>query len=293
VVDWFAAGGAPPSGYFPLALTSQAIGATSFVSISSAQSLLASEGSGSTTVTVTPGANAASLIICCFAGPQSVTVQGATSGVFYPVTASPPFFTVPAYFYVASIVEALDASFNVVISTADGEPWWVLADTALRMLAVYSGAEAQPGGALPSSVVVVAGSDSVHAMALPVVAIGNAAGVTNVLICGGIDLAGGARQFLTNLPGQLLPGAATNPSVGQVAIGNTATAIGTTRTGRTAMTIHNLVASTQIVYIGPSNTVTTATGHAIEPGLSQTVTSQVQWYGIAAAAGATVSFEDE
>ena len=91
------------------------------------------------------------------------------------------------------------------------------------------------------------------------------------------------------LPVFCVSGAGTT---GQTAVGTTQTAISVATSTRTAMTVHNLAAATQPVFIGPSG-VTDATGYVLEPGHSQTFASGIQWYAIAAATGTTVSWIDE
>jgi hypothetical protein len=259
------------------------------------QTLLDSVGSGTTEVTVSPPANAASLLIFMYAGPAEIEVQGATTGAIYPVTASPPFGGVPAYLYAANIVQAIDSSFIVLVNTTGGHPWWVVSDTAIRTIAACFGAEGQTNLSAPSLAMAIAGVDTgSNLQVMPCIVPGESVTGANVLPVGGADINSDARTLITNSVGQLLPGAATNPSAGQVAILTTATPIASTRTGRTGLTIHNLSTSPGVVFIGPSNTITiTANSHAIEPGHSQTVASQVQWYGVAAATGSTVTYVDE
>jgi hypothetical protein len=91
------------------------------------------------------------------------------------------------------------------------------------------------------------------------------------------------------LPVFCISGAGTT---GQTAVGTTQTAISVATSTRTALTVHNLAAATQPVFIGPTG-VTDSTGYALEPGHSQTFASGIQWYAIAAATGTTVSWIDE
>jgi hypothetical protein len=95
-------------------------------------------------------------------------------------------------------------------------------------------------------------------------------------------LGSGTLTGCTNPPGA--PFGSAVLATGQLVFGPVA--------NRTAFTVHNLAAATQSVFIGPDG-VTDATGYAVEPGHSQTFSSGIQWYAIAAATGTTVSWIDE
>ena len=85
----------------------------------------------------------------------------------------------------------------------------------------------------------------------------------------------------------------SSPTYGQTDVASTATAIAAPRTSRSGLSIHNLLAAAGPVYLGTDDTVTTATGLVLEPGMSVTFATPVQAYGIVSSGTITVSWEDE
>ena len=87
--------------------------------------------------------------------------------------------------------------------------------------------------------------------------------------------------------------ASSSPTYGQTTVTTAATAIAAPRTNRSGLSIHQLSTAIQDVYVGTDDTVTTATGLVLEPGMSVTFATPVQIYGIVATGSVTVSWEDE
>ena len=87
--------------------------------------------------------------------------------------------------------------------------------------------------------------------------------------------------------------ASSSPTYGQTTVTTAATAIAAPRTNRSGLSIHHLSTAIQNCYIGTDNAVTDSTGLVLEPGMSVTIASPVQIYGIVGSGSVVVSWEDE
>jgi hypothetical protein len=110
-----------------------------------------------------------------------------------------------------------------------------------------------------------------------------------------VDASGNIHIAPSSFPDPLpvITVASSSPSYGQTSVGSTATAIASTRTDRSGLSIHNLSTALQSVFVGTDDTVTTSTSLVLEPGMSVTFATPVQVYGIVASGSVVVSWEDE
>lgn len=88
-------------------------------------------------------------------------------------------------------------------------------------------------------------------------------------------------------------GNSTVIAVNQVSMSNVAAVIKAANTSRKRIIIKNPATNTQAVFIGPTNAVTAANGHCIDPGDAITLNCTGAIYGILAAGTLTVTYLEE
>jgi hypothetical protein len=237
------------------------------------EGLLATVPNGTLSVTVAVPDTVETLILVTPYSPNATpTVIGNATGYSYPVI-----MVAGGYTWWAEVSSVVDPSIKITFANLGAGTWYVLSDNNPRITAVQSLSEGLLGIGAPGFGTELAARDvDLNLQALRVDASNN----LKVAIAAGIA---------SPLPVQYVAGGGTT---GQTAVLVTQTAVSGNGAGRTGLSIHNLSAATQIIYLGATG-VSTANGYALEPGHDITFGARQQWYAIAAAAGTTISWEDE
>jgi hypothetical protein len=125
-VDWYVLGDGPPTGTWPLALTSQAVQAAIAGTVTFGETLLATETAATISVTVTPLPGTVALrILCSGSVGHSPAISGVTTGVTYG-----PVPTWNGEIFTCEIDSAADNQIYINWSTAPGATWYVVGITA-------------------------------------------------------------------------------------------------------------------------------------------------------------------
>jgi hypothetical protein len=266
-VDWYAAGNPAPIGSYPYSLPIPTININTIVNPSPppiVEVILTPGGvpSGTSTVSVIVPNTIETLVMVTPSSPTATcTVQGLTTGYDYPVVQ-----VEGGYVWWAAISSVLEpAGFSITFVGLSAGTWYVCGDIAPRLTGTQDFADGTLATAAPGMGTQIAGRDASQNLV--------------------------AVRMTANSLLEVATCASNAPTYGQVAVLATATNVGSTRAGRTALTIHNLAANT-VVYIGDAS-VTTTNGFALEPGHSVTQAAPTQWCAIAAAPGNTISYTDE
>jgi hypothetical protein len=223
--------------------------------------LLATVPSGTSTVTVTVPNTIETLVMVTPSSPTATcTVTGDTTGYEYPVVQ-----VEGGYVWWADVSSVIDPTVIITFVGLSAGTWYVLADISPRLTGTQDFADGTLAQAAPGMGTQIAGRDASQNLV--------------------------AVRLTANSLLEVATCASNAPTYGQVAVLATATNVGSTRAGRTALTIHNPTGNTT-VYIGDSS-VTTGNGFQLEPGHSVTQAAPTQWCAIAAAPGNTISYTDE
>jgi hypothetical protein len=164
--DWYAAGSSPPDGTYPITLFAQAIQAALIGVVTFPQTLLATVSGLINSVTVTLPINCTGLLVVFTGGnsPVYVTAYGVTSAADYLTT--PPFYdpTTGNLFstWAVEVSEAIDTQITITASLAPGGTWYVLSDSAVRLVHPIDPALGENNQPLPRMSKLVAGSDGTY-----------------------------------------------------------------------------------------------------------------------------------
>jgi len=226
------------------------------------EDMLATVPSGTSTVSVIVPNTLETLVMVTPSSPTATcVVQGLTTGYDYPVVQVEGGFVWWAA--ISSVLEP--AGFKITFVGLSAGTWYVCGDIAPRLIGTQDFADGTLATAAPGMGVQIAGRDASQNLV--------------------------AARMTANSLLEVATCASNAPTYGQVAVLTTATNIGSTRAGRTALNIHNPTGNTT-VYIGDSS-VTTGNGYQLEAGHSVTQAAPIQWCAIAAAGGNTISYTDE
>jgi hypothetical protein len=262
--DWYAAGNPGPAGTYPYSLPMPVVNVNTIINPSPVEIALATVPSGTLTVTVTPPNTIETLVMVTPSSPTAtVTVQGVTTGYDYPVIQ-----VEGGYLWWAAISSVTEpGGFQVTFVGLSAGTWYVLGDIAPRLIGTQDFADGTLATAAPGMAVQIGGRDA-----------------SNNLVP--------AHLTANNLL-EIATCASNAPTVGQVTITGSATAIAAARAGRTGLTIYLPIAASGPINIGTSSAVTFGTGDILEAGESVTYSAPIQYYGITGGASIVVSYEDE